>query len=192
MKKLHKIDYPISIEDEGYLSLREEGLYPTMCGYGRSKIAASSNEVTCKLCKINMAKKGYELCTNLTIEEKLKQIYLNCSTRQIARVFAEYAESRGFEKLDGRRKKNIQLNTYYCEGESEYWDRVTCQMESACYPDLEMYIVLRKNSYMFIRIMDEEVFSYERMKGVTKYDEEKLNGAFKKHKKLFNMLLAYI
>lgn len=167
---------------------KEKKLRQTLCGYARRNIAIDPNRVTCKACKIELARKGYELGRNLTVKEKLMNIYLNCSTRKFAKVFSEYAESRNISKWDSRKKDNS--NSYYAEGKDEYWDRVDCSIYLPKNEELSLHIVLRKKSYLFIVFQDETIFEYDRIEGIKTYEEEKLNKALEVHRKLFNMLLA--
>lgn len=167
---------------------KEKKLRQTLCGYARRNVALDPSRVTCKKCRIELAKNGYVLDRNLAIQEKLLKIYFNCSTRKFEKVFSEYAESRNISKWDGRKKDNS--NSYYAGGEDEYWDRVICNIYLPKNEELSLHMVLRKNSYFFITSRDETIFEYDRREGIKTYEEEKLNKTLELHRKLFNMLLA--
>lgn len=123
--------------------------------------------------------------------EKLTNLWKTCETKQLAKIFKKYMDGLGVQKWDSGKKDN--RNSYYAEGKSTDWNRVTCVYYKDCqnYANENLSIVLRKRagSYLIVAKHGTRVFEIDHS-GILHYDENLLKEIIEEHKSLFDILLG--
>lgn len=121
------------------------------------------------------------------MKDTLIKILEQCETKEIAKVFENYMQSIEVNKLDRRRKNN--LNTYCICGKCTNWNRVECYYykDSVEFSNENLEIVLRKRSgyYFIIARNGTRAFECSWDNKILAYDESLLNEIVEEHKVLF-------
>lgn len=128
----------------------------------------------------------------MDITDLLTKVWKNSKPKQFAKIFKDYAISRGLKQYSYSNKDNT--NTYFahstCGGRS--WNRVNCYYlsESERFSDANLAITLRKKAgdYFIIEYKGKRVFECD-SSGIKHYDEKLLNKIIKEHVILFDELL---
>lgn len=124
------------------------------------------------------------------IKDKLFKLLDSCETKQLAYIFEKYMKSKGYRKVDRRRKDNT--NTYSIHGECCDWNRVECYF----YKEFKEYnnncdldVTLRKRAGNYLIVGDKDNRAFERsFNDVVNYNEELLRELYEQHKELFEEL----
>jgi len=134
-----------------------------------------------------------ERMIEMNIKDRLTQVWENGKPKQFAKIFKEYAISRGLEQVNNETKdysnKYLALST--CGGIT--WNRVNCyyMLEKERFGNENLAITLRKKSgsYFIIERNGERAFEVD-YSGIRHYKEELLNEIIEEHKPFFEILFA--
>jgi hypothetical protein len=120
---------------------------------------------------------------------KLTSVWDKCKTKQLAKIFEDYALSLGYVKWDCRKKDNS--TSYYIDGKSENWHRTHFMLTTDNKRDF--IIVLRKKAGSYFIIQKEAKRAFEvDYNGIINHDEPLLNQIIEKHKSFFNKLFEIL
>lgn len=128
------------------------------------------------------------------IKDKLFKVLDNCETKQLAYIFENYMKSKGYRKVDRRRKDNT--NTYSIHGECCNWNRVECYFHKefkGYNNDCDLDVTLRKRAGYYLIVGDKDEVAFERsFNDVVHYNEELLRELYERHKELFEELFKLV
>ena len=128
------------------------------------------------------------------MKDKLINVWKELSTHDIAMLFKAYVESKGYRKIDNRRKDNNKV--YIIDGDSTNWNRVECYIWDNGFKWGEQVfgIVLRKKSgdYLIVSHKDFKRAFEISFGDIINYDEVLLAQAYSEHKEFFDSMFKLV
>lgn len=128
---------------------------------------------------------------NRYMVEELTNVWKQCGTKQLAKIFKEYAVSKGYTIL----KNSQRRSNHSCRIENTCgrWNRVGCYYytDNIDYGNENLVITLRKKAgdYMIIERRNTRAFEVD-SGGIRHYNEQLLKAIIDEHEDLFKALIA--
>ena len=128
------------------------------------------------------------------MSDKLIKVWKGLSTHDVAMVFKVYAESKGYRKIDKRRKDNNRV--YIIDGDSTGWNRVECYIWDNGFKWGEQVfgITLRKQAGDYLIVASKglkRVFEVS-YGDIIQHDEARLSQTYDEHKAFFDSMFRLV